>query len=50
MWKNVCVLIKNNKIIKKRLDHGKYYYATHVVLMEHIEYAVLLNVFKHGIV
>jgi len=32
------------------VDHGKYYYAAHVVFTEHIEYAVLLNAFKHGTV
>jgi len=36
--------------IFQTVDHGKYYYAAHVVFTVHIEYAVLLNVFKHGTV
>jgi len=36
--------------IFQTVDHGKYYYATHVVLMQLIEYAVLLNVSKLGTV
>lgn len=32
------------------MGHGKYYYAKNVVLMQHIGYAVMLNVSEHGTV
>lgn len=51
----LLLLFYNSSVINiffifQTVDHGKYYYAAHVVFMVHIEYAVSLNVFKHGTV